>query len=288
MLLTGDLGFTVFEEFRDTLPAQFINMGVAEQNMMGVAAGLALTGKIVFAYSIPTFSTMRPFEQIRNDIASHNASVIIVGTGAGLSYSKAQLTHFAVEDIALMRTIPNMTILCPADPTEVVWATQTLIARRKPAYLRLGMKGEPTLYKEKPQLTFGKVSVLRNGSDCTILSTGNIVYNSLLAADILAKKGIRAGVVSVHTIKPIDKPFLLALAQKTPLIITVEEHNLIGGFGSAVAEVIAGSSGKAKLLSLGVKDVFIRAVGSHAYLRTVVGLSPEAIARKIYKAFKIK
>src|SRR3989344_6055718 len=200
MLLTGDLGFRVFEEFRNTLPHQFLNVGVAEQNMMGVACGLALSGQKVFAYTIATFATMRPFEQIRTDIASHNVKVVIVGTGAGLSYGHDSITHHSVEDIALMRGIPNMIVLCPADPIETQWATIEALRIPQPVYLRLGKRGEPILYSKDPVLKVGKASILKNGRGVAILATGNIVANAIASAKLLQESGINPLVASIHTI----------------------------------------------------------------------------------------
>jgi len=284
MLLIADLGFTVCEEFRDAFPDRFINVGVAEQDLIGIAAGLALTGKIVVVYSIPTFTILRPFEQIRNDVAYHHLPVILVGTGAGLSYSEEQITHQAIEDITLMRTLPYMTVLCPADPVEAVWATKIAVSLGKPVYLRLGKRGEPIIYTHKPNLHLGKASVLQNGKDCAILATGNIVYHSLLAAKLLAKQGIRSTVASIHTIKPIDRKYILMLARQVPLIITVEEHLLTGGLGSAVAEVLAASHVKARLLPLGINDRYLHEIGSPEFLRGIVGLTPQAIAKRIRQA----
>lgn len=281
MLLTGDLGFSVFEKFRDKFPNNFINIGVAEQNMMGIAAGLAMSGKIVFAYSIATFATMRPFEQIRTDIASHNASVIVVGSGAGLSYGHDSITHHSVEDIHLMRAVPGMTILCPADPFEAQWATKASIKLKKPVYLRLGKRGEPVLYKKPSLLKVGKGSILKVGNDMAILATGNIVSNVLEAAKILSKKNIESTVVSMHTIKPLDLQLIQHLSKKFPIIITVEEHSIIGGLGSSVSEVISENNYNTKLIKIGVPDRFLFEIGSQNYLREKIGLLSEQIAEKI-------
>lgn len=283
MLLTGDLGFTVFEEFRDRYPKQFINVGVAEQNLMGLAAGLALTGKIVFAYSIATFASMRPLEQIRLDIASHNASVTIVGTGAGFSYGHASISHHAMEDIALMRVIPGMTIVCPSDPTETSWATRQAIRIKRPMYLRLGMKGEPNLYETSPKLTIGKGSILRKGKSIALIATGNIVGNALQAASILAREHITPTVISMHTIKPFDNLLMKSITSTHKTIVSVEEHSVIGGLGSAVAEVIAEEKAAPTFLRLGIPDRFMTTIGSQKYLRESVGLSPEKIASSIKK-----
>ena len=286
MLLTGDLGFTIFEEFRSKYPDRFINVGVAEQNLMGVAAGLALSGKIVFAYSIATFATMRPFEQIRTDIASHNASVVVVGSVAGLSYGHDSITHHATEDIHLMRGIPGMTIISPADPYETEWATRESIRIKKPVYLRLGKKGEPILYKKPAKLTLGKGSILKKGNDAVIFATGNIVSSALEAAEILSQQGIECTVVSMHSIKPIDTKIVKRFSNKFSIIITLEEHNIIGGLGSCVAEIIAENMYDTKLVRLGIPDRFLFEIGSQNFLRGRIGLLPNQIAKKIKSAVK--
>lgn len=288
MLLTGDLGFTVFEEFKSKYPDRFINVGVAEQNLMGVASGLALTGKTVFAYSIATFATMRPFEQIRTDIASHNLPVIVVGSGAGLSYGHDSITHHATEDIHLMRGIPGITIFSPADPYEVAWATKESIKLRRPIYLRLGKRNEPLLYKKSAKLKVGKGSVLLSGKDVAIVATGNIVSNALEAAKIISKSNIFPTVISMHTLKPLDKELIKRLSNKFPIIVSVEEHNVIGGLGSSIAEVLAQNSRSVKLISIGIPDRFLFEIGSHNYLREIIGLSPRQIAKKIVSALKSK
>lgn len=286
MLLTGDLGFTVFETFRDRYPRQFINVGVAEGNMMSIAAGLALTGKIVFAYSIATFATLRPFEQIRNDIASHNARVCVVGTGGGLSYSDASITHHAMEDIALMRVIPNMTVFCPGDPTEAAWATRTAVTISGPSYLRLGKQKDMQLYAQVPRLVVGCGSIITSGKDLVVLATGNIVANTRAAVDLLSKKGIEATLVSMHTIKPIDTRWLGQLFHTFRLVVTVEEHSKIGGLGSAIAEHIADMEWRGKLVRIGIPDRFVYTIGSLPYVRESVGLAPEQIAKNIITSIK--
>ncbi len=286
MLLTGDLGFTVFEEFKEKFPGRFINVGVAEQNLMGIAAGLSFSGKIVFAYSIATFATMRPFEQIRTDIASHNASVIVVGSGAGLSYGHDSITHHATEDINLMRGVPGMTILCPADPYETSFATKASIKLKKPVYLRLGKRGEPLLYKNGALLKVGKGSVLLNGKDIAIIATGNIVANALDAAAILLKENISPTVISMHTLKPFDDKLIKLLSKKFPIIVSVEEHSTIGGLGSSIAELIADNKYGAKLVRIGIPDKFLFEIGSQNFLREKIGLLPHQIAKRIKSEIK--
>lgn len=286
MLLTGDLGFTVFEQFKEKFPDRFINVGVAEQNLMGIAAGLAFGGKTVFAYSIATFATMRPFEQIRTDIASHNLSVIIVGSGAGLSYGHDSITHHATEDIHLMRGIPGITILSPADPYEIVWATKESIKLKRPVYLRLGKRGEPLLYKKPSKLELGKGSIILRGKDIAIIATGNIVSNALEAAKIISKSNISTTVISMHTLKPIDKQLIKRLSKKFSIIVSVEEHSIIGGLGSSISELIAENKYQVKLIRIGIPDRFIFEIGSQNFLREIVWLSPKQIAKKILSEIK--
>lgn len=285
ILLTGDLGYTVFEEFQRLFPNQFFNVGVAESNMIGIATGLALSGKTVFCYSIANFVTLRTLEQVRNDVCVHNAHVVIVGTGAGLSYSNAGPTHHAVEDIALMRTIPNLNIFSPADALEVEWTVKTSIKIKKPVYIRLGKKGEPLIHTKTPKLTFGKGNIIKNGKDLAIISTGNLVYNSIEAEKILNKIGISATVANFNTLKPIDEKLILSLAKKHKILFTVEEHVLSGGLGSIVSEVLAPYS-ENNIYSLGIPNVFTFVSGSQTYLREKYGLTPEKIAKSIKKVIK--
>lgn len=280
-LLTGDLGFTVFEEFRDQFPQRFINVGVAEQNMMAMAAGLALSGKIVFAYSMASFATLRPFEQIRNDISHHQLAVVIVASGAGLCYGYAGFTHHSLEDLNLMRGIPGMTILCPADPVETIWATRQAIKLKKPVYLRLGKKGEPVLNKKTAKSKLGKGRILRNGKDILLMATGNLVFNTWQAAKLLAQKNIQATVVSMSTLKPLDTGLIKDFSKKFSFLVTVEEHSIIGGLGSAVAEVLAEGKQKTRLIRLGIPDKFVTEIGSQVFLREKWGLTPDQIAENV-------
>ncbi len=287
ILLTADLGYTVFEGFAKEFPKQFINVGVAESNMISVAAGLALSGKIVYAYSIATFATMRAFEQIRNDVCLHKAPVTIVGSGAGLSYADAGPTHHALEDIAIMRVLPNITILCPADPTETRWATRIATQLLSPVYLRLGKRGEPNLYDNKTTFRVGKASILKKGKDVGIIATGNIVANALEASRILEKKGLSVTLASMHTVKPLDESFIMECTRKYRLIVSIEEHSIIGGLGSAVSEcVVKADHSKVKFLKIGVPDTFTQIAGEQTYIRDLYGLTPEKIAQRILLTYK--
>lgn len=282
ILLTGDLGFTLFENFQERFPKQFFNVGIAEPNMAGVAAGLALSGKIVFVYSIASFISTRAYEFIRNDVCVHKLPVIIVGSGAGFSYAEAGVTHFATQDIALMRGLANMTVFCPADPLEAQWATRIAVQLKSPVYLRLGKKGEPKIYNKVPKLILGRASQLTKGKDIAIIACGNIVANALKANKLLEKSKIKASVFSMHTVKPIDKKLIQKLAKKSSFLFTIEEHSEIGGLGSAVAEIISQESkSKAKLVRIAIPDLFPHKLGSQNYLRQTYGLSPQKIAKRI-------
>jgi len=277
-LLVGDLGYSVVEPFRQEFPNRFINIGVAEQNMTGIAAGLALSGKIVFTYSIANFPTLRCLEQIRNDVCYHEANVKIVAVGGGFAYGAQGMTHHAIEDLAIMRALPNMTVVAPGDPVEAPLATRAIIEWPGLCYMRLGKAQEPVVHKTSPDFQIGKAIVVREGSDVTLITTGGILFNTVQAAEELARQGIQARVLSMHTLKPLDTEAVVAAAQRTKAIITVEEHSMIGGLGSAVAEVLAelGDS-HTTFRRIGIRDEFCQQVGSQEYLRGIYGLSVDSI-----------
>jgi transketolase len=284
-LLTGDLGFSVLERFSDRFPDRFVNAGVAEQNMTSVAAGLAQCGKIVFTYSIANFPTLRCLEQIRNDVCFHNANVKVTAVGGGLTYGTLGYTHHSVEDLAVLRSLPNMTVVAPGDPVESRLATQAIVAHSGPCYLRLGADPlgekalqEPIVHKADPAFVLGRAIPVREGKQLTLMSTGGMLKTVVEAAEELAGDGIEAAVLSLHTVKPIDQEAILAAADKTRLIMTVEEHSLVGGLGSAVAEVLAKARlGRVAFCSLGLEEGSMRR-GSQQHLRELAGLTPESIA----------
>lgn len=277
-LLVGDLGYSVVEPFREEFPDRFINVGVAEQNMTGIAAGLAISGKVVFTYSIANFPTLRCLEQIRNDVCYHNLNVKIVAVGGGFAYGAQGMTHHATEDLAIMRVLPNMTVVAPGDPVEAALATRAIIEWHGPSYLRLGKAREPVVHKTSPDFQIGKAIVVREGSDVTLIATGGMLYNTVQAAEQLAQQGIQTRLLSMHTLKPLDSKAVVAAARQTKAIITVEEHSTIGGLGSAVAEVLAelGNS-HVTFRRIGIKDEFCQQVGSQEYLRGICGLSVDSI-----------
>lgn len=238
-LLTGDLGYSVLERFAARFPDRFVNVGVAEQNMTGVAAGLALYGKIVFTYSIANFPTMRCLEQIRNDVCYHNLNVKIVAVGGGLAYGSAGYTHHAVEDLAVMRAMPNMTVLAPGDPVETRLATRAIVDWPGPCYLRLGKAGEPVVHRGEPAFTIGRAIPVHNGREVTVITTGGVLHAAVQAAEMLRAEGIHTGVLSIPTVKPLDEAAIRAVAQTSRALVVVEEHSMIGGLGAAVAEVLS-------------------------------------------------
>lgn len=289
MSLNADIGAIVFDKFKKDFPGRFINFGVAEANMISAAAGLASCGKIPFTYTITPFITMRTYEQIRNDVCLQNMNVKIVGVGAGLVYSTLGPTHHAIEDIAIMKTLPNMTIVSPADPIESRKATFAIAELKGPVYFRIGTAGEPNIYTTDYEFTLGKGVELKQGEDVTIISTGSILYDVLLVAQELERKNISTRVININTIKPIDKKIILKAAKDTGAILTVEEHNLEGGFGSSVASIVLeGGAHNVKFKRLGIKDCFCSFYGTHQELKKHYGIAKEDIIREAINLYKEK
>lgn len=286
MLLTADLGFSVFEDFMKELPEQYLNMGIVEQHMTGFAAGLAIEEKIPFVYSIVPFSTMRNFEQIRNDICYQNLNVKIVGVGAGYSYGPYGHTHHGLEDLGILRTLHNITIFTPGDPVETEIVVQESIKIIGPVYIRLGRAGEPIIHQKKPTFTLGKGIVLKEGKDITIFAISTMVKSALDVAEHLEKKHIHATVISLPTLKPLDEKIIINALEKNKAIFTIEEHSIIGGLGSAVAEVIAESNKKIIFKRIGVPDSFAKGIGPQEYMRELSGISSKKIEQQILSTLK--
>lgn len=288
-LITGDLGFGVLKPFWETLPDQFINAGIAEQNMTGVAAGMALEGKKVFTYSIGNFPTLRCLEQIRNDCAYHNANVNVICVGGGYVYGSLGMSHHATEDIAILRALPDVTVICPGDPVEAELATRKISQTEGTCYLRLGRGGEKNVNTVMKEFEIGKAYKLRDAKDLpkkvAVFSTGAILEETAKACDTLEEQGIAVEQYSFPTVKPIDRAVIEDCASRFDNIFTVEEHNIVGGFGGAVAEVLAECGGKAKLHRIGIDDFYCIEVGSQAYLREQVGINAEGIVRKVKGVF---
>jgi transketolase len=281
VFLTGDLGFKLFDDFARRFPGRFHNVGVAEATMAGVASGLALEGKKPFIYSIVPFATLRCYEQIRNDICYHDADVAVVGVGGGYSYGQNGPTHHALEDVAALRVLPNMSVVCPGDPHETVAAVRAIAARRGPVYLRLGRAGEKVVHAGPVELPWGKALVLREGTDLAIASTGNMLATAVATAERLLEKGFRARVLSFPFVKPLDTDAIDRAAHDLPLLATLEEHARAGGFGSAVAEHLSEKPGRARLRRFGAKDEFAHECGDQEFHRKRNGLTPEAIAAEL-------
>lgn len=288
-LITGDLGFGVLKSFWETLPNQFINAGIAEQNMTGVAAGMALEGKKVFTYSIGNFPTLRCLEQIRNDCAYHNANVNIICVGGGYVYGSLGMSHHATEDIAILRALPDVTVICPGDPAEAALAVKKIAHTDGTCYLRLGRGGEQNVNNVIKEFEIGKAYKLRDAKNMNkkvaVFSTGAILEETSKACDMLEEQGIAIEQYSFPTVKPIDSAVIESCSDRFDNIFTVEEHNIVGGFGGAVAEVLAECGGKAKLHRIGIDDFYCIQVGSQAYLREQVGINAEGIVRKVKGIF---
>lgn len=286
VLLSGDIGNRLFDTFRAAHPDRFYNCGVAEQNMTGVAAGMALSGMRPITYTITPFVTTRCLEQIRTDICYHQAPVIVVAVGAGLSYAGLGPTHHACEDIAFLRALPNMVVVCPGDAWEVRAALRAALAQDWPVYIRMGKRGEPKVHAAVPlDFAIGRALVVREGEDVCLLSTGTMLPEVLAAAEALRTRGIGARVVSFHTVKPLDTAFLAGAFARFPLVATIEEHSLIGGFGAAVSEwAMDGAVAPRRFLRFGTPDAFFKKSGEQEYAREQLGLSAPQITARVLQA----
>ncbi|WP_342562655.1 transketolase C-terminal domain-containing protein [Paenibacillus sp. FSL R7-0345] len=284
-LITGDLGFGVLKPYWEELPEQFTNAGIAEQNMTGIAAGMAREGKIVFTYSIGNFPTLRCLEQIRNDCAYHNANVKVVCVGGGFVYGSLGMSHHATEDLSIMRALPDVTVLAPGDLTEAEEATKAIYNQPGTCYLRLGRGGEKQIHENINKFQIGKAININKGNRIAIFSTGAIFDEVIEASEMLNKKGYNPELYTFPTVKPIDRETIVNCSKRFDLIVTVEEHNIVGGFGSAISEVIAEShSVKSRVLRIGIDDKYSSIVGSQKYLREVYGMSAMAITQKVIES----
>ncbi|HAA90162.1 MAG: Putative transketolase [Thermoanaerobacterales bacterium 50_218] len=280
VVLDADLSkSTKTAEFAKVFPDRFFNMGIAEQNLMGTAAGLALAGKIPCVSTFAVFATGRAYDQIRNSIAYPALDVKIIASHAGITVGEDGASHQAIEDISLMRSLPNMAVIVPADATETKKAVAAAVAHRGPVYVRLGRPPVPVLFGEDYKFRFGEAVVLREGSDAVIFATGIMVGEALKAAERLAARGSQVAVVNVHTIKPLDVETVVRLARKTGAVVTAEEHTIYGGLGSAVAEVL-GEHCPAPLVRVGIRDRFGES-GKPDELMKAFGLTADDIIRAV-------
>jgi len=287
VFVTGDLGFSVVERFMQELPKQFVNAGVAEQNMTGMAAGMAMSGKIVFTYSIANFPTLRCLEHIRNDVCYHHANVKVVSVGGGFAYGSMGATHHATEDLGVMRMLPGIAVIAPGDPMEARCATRAVVEHVGPCYLRLGKAGEPEVHKSQIDFKIGKAVLFRDGSDVTLISTGGMLQTAAKVGEALARQGIGARVLSMHTLKPLDTEVILAAACETGAVFTLEEHSITGGLGSAVAEVLAENNTADVLFHrIGLPPVFSPHIGTQDYMQKQHGLDPDSIVESVLKLLR--
>ena len=275
VLLSGDIGNKLFDKFKQQAPGRFFNCGVAEANMMSVAAGMALCGLRPLIYTITPFTTTRCLEQIRVGVCYHNAPVVIVGTGAGLSYAELGPTHHSIEDIAWLRAIDNMTIVVPADPIETAAAMRWAAAVEGPVFIRVSRMSVPEVYPEDYAFVPGRAVTLRDGDDVTLISNGTVLWRTLVAAEQLADDGISARVISMPTVKPLDTEAVVRAARETRGIVTAEEATVGGALGGAVAETVV-QTHPTKMTILGVPE--FAPTGSAGFLLDRYGMSPEGIA----------
>jgi len=286
VLLTADLGFGVFEEFENNFPGQYFNVGVAEQNMTGVAVGLSLEGKKVITYSIGNFPILRCLEQIRNDACYHEANITIVGSGGGFSYGALGMSHHATEDLAILRALPDIKVVAPCTAWEADQATKELISNGGTSYLRLDKTSMKDNFFESKLFTIGKSRKHCEGLDLTIITTGGILHDVMNATSNLVNLGLSIRVIGMHTIKPIDSEEIILAASQTGGIVTVEEHNKDGGLGSAVAEVCMDSGiYPKKFLRIGLDNKYSSVVGSQKHLKSFYKMSSESIVEAILNNF---
>jgi transketolase len=281
MLLSADLGFKLFDPFREAYPQQFVNMGVAEQNMIGVAAGLGLEGKRVYCYSMVPFLTFRTLEQIRVDLCYQNVGVTLIGVGGGLTYGLEGMTHHAIEDIAVMRALPNMTVVAPGDPLECRALIEMSARYEGPLYVRLGGNNDPVVHKNPIAFRMGKGIVIDEGKDLAIIATGTMLQKAKEVSDLLSDRCVAPTLVSMHTLKPLDRELVRWCGERSKYLVILEEHSEIGGLGSAVAECLFETGWGGRFLKIALPDQFCKDIGRADYLLEKNGLSTARIFEQI-------
>jgi len=284
-LLSGDIGNRMFDRFKQVAPERFLNCGIAEANMMSLAAGMALSGLRPVIYTITPFTTTRCLEQIRVGVAYHQAPVVIVGTGSGLSYAELGPTHHSLEDMAILRTLPGLNVLAPADSAELVAQLREALNSPSPTYIRIGKKGEPQLHQEGSHLGIGRANLLRDGSDLLVVGVGPILGEALKAAENLAGEGFSVAIASLGGVKPLDDAFLKSMVERFPRWLSLEEHGITGGLGSALLEWLSEHDVQPiRLKRLGVPDVFLHELGNQAYTRRQLGLDAVGLVQSFRNA----
>ena len=277
----ADSGTGYDEMFRTNFPKQIINFGISEEHMVAAAAGMATAGKIPFLYTAGAFLAYRAYEFIRDDLCFQNLNVKVAGMGSGLSWSSLGPTHHTTEDIAVLRALPNLTILSPATPIQTAACVEEAYRRRGPVYIRIGMNGEKEYFDDTYKLSFGKNDVLIKGGEITIFTTGSILEEVMDAASLLKQQDILVNVVNVYSIKPVDKENILSMAVKSNILFTVEEHNINGGLGSIVSEILADNGVGIQNIRIGLNDEFAVGYGTHKEVRKQNGLNAAFIVEKI-------
>jgi transketolase len=286
--LSSDTGALVLDQFREGLPSRCINVGIAEANMIGVAAGLAMSGKIVYVYAIIPFVTMRCYEQIRVSVCCQDLPVKMVGVGAGVDYSTLGPTHHGLEDIAIMRLLPGMTILSPCDDISAAALAKVSYQIPGPVYVRLDRSGQPQVYTDSQADFIQGLNLLRKGKDVCIVSTGRIVNTALQVAQQLAKASIEASVIDLYRVKPLNAEMLMSVIKQARCVATIEEHSIVGGIGSAISEILAEQGQSYRLTRFGLPDSFCRQYGSRDYLHKLNKLDSDYIATAIQQSLLSK
>ncbi|MCK4917203.1 MAG: 1-deoxy-D-xylulose-5-phosphate synthase [Candidatus Omnitrophica bacterium] len=287
ILITSDTGAICHDRFRDELKDQYINVGIAEQNMIGVAAGLAMAGKIVYVYAIIPFATMRCYEQIRVDLCCMNLPVTVVGVGVGFDYSTLGPTHHGIEDISLMRSLPEMKIYSPADSFMAEELAKLSYEEKGPKYIRLDRVGSPLVYKNKKEIDFSKgFNVVREGKDLYIIATGRMVFNALNVAELLADLSIDTGVIDLFKIKPFNKNMLWDVIKDVGHVVTLEEHFIIGGIGELVGGLLLNRRKPVEFRAIGIPHAFCRSYGTRDYLYRINGIDKHSMVETINKWIK--
>lgn len=280
-LLVADLGVKFFSDFKKIDPRRFVNVGIAEANMIDIAAGLAMSGKNVYCYSIIPFLVMRTFEHLRIDLCYNNLNVKLLGAGGGLAYGTEGITHHAVEDLAIMRSLPNMAVVAPGDAKEADALARASVNHRGPIYIRFGRDSNPIVHKDNFKFEIGKGIIVEEGKDICLLASGSMLYPAKLAAEILKSKGLNPVLISLHTLKPLDEDLIKDCARKYKAIFTLEEHNVIGGFGSAVSEVLTEVRYGGVFKKIGIPDCYSNCIGKSDYLLKKFGLDQKNIANLV-------
>jgi len=285
-LLTADLGFKLFDAIREKYPDKFTNVGVAESNMIGLASGMAASGVKVFCYSMAPFILFRTLDQIRADLCHPQLPVVLVGVGGGLHYAMEGMTHHAIEDIAIARALPGLTVMAPGDPIECEVLLKKTLTLEGPCYVRLCGNDNPVIYQDSQLPEFGKISCLQSDGDIAIIANGEMLVCAKKVVEELKEEGLICRLYSIHTLKPIDSGTIKRIAGECNLIITLEEHSLINGIGTAISEILFSSGYQGKFRKFGIPDEYAKVLGDKEWLRDYYGLTAKKIGSEIRKTLE--